>query len=531
MRRAIFLFFIFFLLIDLMVDNAIAKDVDPAVKEAQQAAQAAKEQRESLETPQNETAVTTEKQPEAPVVENEKPEKKPSLWSRYWAFAGKEGTIVLSSVILLLAFCVWAILYSGKGKKGKDLRHTSLFLVIGALFFSVVAVPVFAKDKLSGEELTTIAKSNTQGLKENTTSIDKLSTDINTILVWMGKKKDTDGNYKESYSYAYLIEKEAVDSAKSFTDQRIGPLKSKLSEIEKNLKSIQDDQATLFVNEKLNEKALLMAAGKTSEEISAFFLLDRVKDIEKRQKVLNDAWKKLAEKPTVNWSSPEAQTAIKSWVEVNMLGGRPLEQVMGKDAVGKTNTDAVALLDASYAGKQDLVKTNLELTGIQTKVSELSTSVINNTMDIGQLCQILVWKDITGEDGKTYRVPISLQPDMLPENVQVAITDVSDLKAGMVQKADKTEVEALKGEIQRVEAKVDILRDAITAVGLGEEDRGLVYVYVSYDQEKNINGFKSFLKVQGQEKNFEKIRKAAIKAAEAGIFKLVSTPTQQKKTR
>ncbi len=224
-------------------------------------------------------------------------------------------------------------------------------------------------------------------------------------------------------------------------------------------------------------KALKVIDKKNADAIA--MLIKKQEELEKRRI------------PIVDWNSQQGQETIKTWFEKN-----------------SPSFFETYLKNNGYVKKDELDKVSQDLAGVQMKIGELSTSVVKNTMDIAQISQMFVWVTTTGSDGTTYQVPKSLQSDMLPEKVQATITDVAELKTNMVLKAD-LETKEDKTEVAKIKATVNSVRDATTATALGKKDRALVIIYLSYKQEGNIEGFRSFLKAQGKEGMFKEIEKAA----------------------
>ncbi len=296
----------------------------------------------------------------------------------------------------------------------------------------------------------------------------------------------------------------------------------------KGLKAADKENASAIA---VFEKALLMAAGKTDTEISEFYKLNPVKDIEKRQAILTAAWKKLAEKPVISWNSPEAQTAIKSWVEKNMLGGKTLEQVMGKDVkTGKVNTDAIALLDANYAGKQELdvnrnsvAKLEGDLGVVNNNFVALSEQMNQHTAQLTTLSNDVIDPLID----KVATLQLNASKDNAGKVTPMA--SQTDLDTKLATKADKTEVNELKETVNNV-------RDGVVELALDKKTEGLCYLYASYYNEGKVDKFKEFLKAKCKrnwQDEFDKIIRASEKMLQAGRLKLQapSNTTQQTKAQ
>ncbi|MDD5433585.1 MAG: hypothetical protein PHE77_02945 [Candidatus Pacebacteria bacterium] len=260
------------------------------------------------------------------------------------------------------------------------------------------------------------------------------------------------------------------------------------------------------VKKLINQKAVTVD-GKTLKGLRAEDKknTDAIAVLVAQQKANEMALKRLAEEPIMDWNSPQAQGAIKAWVEQNMLGGKKLEEVMGKDVTGKVNTDTLALLNNSFASKALEIKAD----GIEKMVGEVEGKVSSLDAQVKTLSESVINPLVDKVAELKNKVP----------NDTLTKTDLD-------KKADKTEVETLKGEIKEVDNKVDNVRKATAAIALGKKDRALVYIYASYYQEGNIEGFRSWLKSQGKEKMFGAIKKAAEEVAKNGHIKL---SVQQKK--
>jgi len=263
------------------------------------------------------------------------------------------------------------------------------------------------------------------------------------------------------------------------------------------------------VNQLIDKKAVTMD-GKT--------LKDLKKADEDTNKKSQEALVKSSEALTkvnsfkVDFGSPEAQVAIKRWVEANMLGGKTLEQVMGKDPkTGKVNTDAIILLDSAYASKESVK-------GLLGCVTELKDLTKSNVDHVGE--GIKITEKLLGQVEKLTGIvdPLVARVDTIEGNMPkdkdgklVPTASQKDLD----RKADQTYVDT---EIARVETKFEDNIDNLRALAL-KKDNACVFVYASYMLEHNEEGFREWLRNQNKEGEFDKIKAKAEEAKQKGIVK------------
>ena len=243
-------------------------------------------------------------------------------------------------------------------------------------------------------------------------------------------------------------------------------------------------------------KSLQMADRENADAVGA-----SQKKAEEALKKANEALLKPV--PVVDYWDAEAQAAIEAWAKKN----------------GPALIEAY-LKENGYVKKDELDKVKNYALDLADRVSVVVNTTNTNTADLIQLHQTFVWQEVDGEDGRKVLVPVSIQPDMVPQNFQKAVAEVASIKSSLDQKADKTEVSALSTKVDKVDTKVNSVREAVAVVALGKKDRALIYVYASFVQEGNEAGFKDFLKKQRKEKIFEEVKKAAQEAEKEGCLKL-----------
>lgn len=263
------------------------------------------------------------------------------------------------------------------------------------------------------------------------------------------------------------------------------------------------------VSQLINQKAVTMD-GKTLKGLKAA-------DTETAKKA-SDALTKSQEALTkvnsfkVDFGSPEAQVAIKRWVEANMLGGKTLEQVMGRDPkTGKVNTDAIVLLDVAYAS-------NANLKGVLGCVTELKDLVKSNVEQVGKSID-LTGKLTTQLETLTGIVdPLVARVDTIetnmPKDKEGKLVPVASQK-DLDRKADTNYVDT---EISRVETKFEDNLDNLGALAL-KKDKACVFFYASYMLEHNEEGFREWLRNQNKENEFDKIKSKAEEAKGKGLVK------------
>lgn len=205
------------------------------------------------------------------------------------------------------------------------------------------------------------------------------------------------------------------------------------------------------------------------------------------------------------WDSPEAQMAIQRWVEVHMFGGKKLEDIMGKDPkTGKVNTDAVALLDISYA-PISLVKS---VEGMSNNVSSL--------VDLVKKAQELAGKNVELSNGLVSTVKDLSETVVNPLVKRVDTiesTMPTDRSGNFLKLASITEVDTLSAKVDGIDAKVDMTQkdlDNVRALAL-KRDKALVTTYAAYvmryGYEKGESEFKKWLAPQLSGKNEEEFNK------------------------
>ncbi len=258
-----------------------------------------------------------------------------------------------------------------------------------------------------------------------------------------------------------------------------------------------------------SERKTLKGGG--TEALSNFYATLDFKRVQRKQ----DLEKRIADmKP--DWKSVEAQRAIQAWVEKNMLGGKTLEQVMGKNPqTGKVNTDIVPLLDEAYTSNKnfkellgcvtelkDIVKKDINQGEEQTKIFEkLLTQVENLTKDVATPLVDQV-KDIHAN---------------MPKEKDGKLVQAASQK-DMDQKADASYVDS---EISRIETNVADNIDNLRALAL-KKDKAFIFVYASYMLKNDEQGFRAWLKPQVKESEFEeKFNDIKAKAEEAKAKKIV----------
>lgn len=244
----------------------------------------------------------------------------------------------------------------------------------------------------------------------------------------------------------------------------------------------------------------------------------RVEIDAKRKKNANELEKKLAMvKP--DWSSPEAQTAIKSWVEQNMLGGKPLEQVMGKDQSGKVNTDAVALLDSVYAPINLVARVN-SMEGQWAAMDAAWPKNKEGEKDslAGTTCVGLFVGEKVKELGDSLNLKIDDIATNLPKDKDGKLI-LAASQRDLEQKADQSYVDT---EVARVETNCEANIDNLRGLTLKGE-KSAIFVYASYMLKGDEAGFRAWLKPLVKEKEleneFDKIKSNAQEAKAKGLVR------------
>ena len=261
-------------------------------------------------------------------------------------------------------------------------------------------------------------------------------------------------------------------------------------------------QALDLVIKAVSEKRTLK--GRGPEALSNFyFALDK-----KREEM------KLAEKPAsvVDWNKVGAQEAIRAWMEAN-------GPVLFKAYLETNGYNG-------YVKKEDLATLKTDLANLSSRVGEVAIIADTNKLDLIQLQQTYVWVEVDGVEGRTTQVPVSIQQDMVPEALA---KDIAALKANtpkgvdgktLIPMASKADLDKTNERIEKAEKKVDGLVRAVLAVGLKDRDKALIELYAVFSQGDNVKGFEDHLVKIGRQGDFDKIKKAAERAAGERCIKL-----------
>lgn len=249
LRKSFVILFIIFVLVGC---NKKQKPVDLAVAEAQKVAQAAKQQRDSL----IKDRMTITKNNPVGSIQEQQNEGNKNVWWAFWNFKTNAQIIfffVIVVVVAVLGGIFWLKKQEKKKEKTKDIEKPEdpkesdpyyrileeddkkpesdkpgfvrvwLVLVVAMFFLFIALIPVFAdSNKLSNEDLTAISKANTQGIKDNTASIDR----ILQWLQWDGKK----------FSYTNVSSIESF--ANTFSTNQFDSLSKRIEKLEKAKKSV-----------------------------------------------------------------------------------------------------------------------------------------------------------------------------------------------------------------------------------------------------------------------------------------------------